>query len=165
MGEAAVTLSAAQAAFIEGPRSIYATSCDARFRPSLARLLGCIVADDRRQLILLAHPLQADRLLHDVEQSGVLAVVFNAPETHQTLQLKGTGRRLAAPPADAEALVQRHLDAFVAALGPRGFTPELVHAVIRGSPEPAVAIGFRPQTLFEQTPGPQAGQRIAGNAP
>lgn len=158
-----VTLSAAQAAFIEGPRSIYAAGRDAGRRPSLARLLACIVAGDRRRVLLLAHPAQARQLLGDVADNGALAVVFNAPETHQTLQLKGHGRCVPAS-SDAETLVQKRLDAFSVIVAPHGFTPALVHAIIRGSPGALAAIDFEPQALFEQTPGPQAGRRIADDA-
>jgi len=158
-----VTLSAAQAAFIEGPRSVYATGRDAARRPSLARVLGCVVADDRRRVLLIVQSVQARQVLRDVADNGALAIVFNAPETHQTLQMKGRGRCVA-PPPDAEALVQQRLAAFTAVIAPHGFAPELVHAIVRGSPDALTAIDFEPQALFEQTPGPQAGRRIADDA-
>lgn len=165
MGKPVTTLTIEQAAFVEGPRSIYVASHDARMQPTLARALGVQVADDRRGLILIVHPEQAAQLLRDLETNPDLAVVVNAPQTHQTLQLKGHAVRVALPTAETAALAERHFETFAAMIGTMGFNRPLVRVIMGGTPAVLAAIAFFPHTAFEQTPGPQAGQRIVGDAP
>ncbi|WP_043114167.1 pyridoxamine 5'-phosphate oxidase family protein [Solimonas soli] len=159
MGEHAATLSAAQAEFIQGPRSIFVASRDAARRPSLARAIGARVTDDRRGILLLLHRDQAAPVLRDVEPRGELAVVFTSPPTHQTLQLKGRATRVALP-ADAGARVRAQVDAFTEMIAALGFGAPLIDAMFRAAPDALAALAFAPAAVFEQTPGPQAGQRI-----
>ncbi len=165
MGNPVTTLTAEQAAFIAGPRSLYVASRDRQMRPTLARALGVRIADDRRGLLLIVHPEQAAQLLRDLDIDPDLAVVINAPETHRTLQLKGHAVRVALPPAETAALAERHFETFAAMIEPMGFSRPLVRVIIGGTPAALAAIAFVPHTAFEQTPGPQAGQRIPDHTP
>lgn len=163
MGEHAATLTAAQAAFIEGPRSIFVASRDASRQPSIARAIGACVATDRRSVLLLVNRLQAAQVLQDLGDGAPFAVVFTDPPTHQTLQLKGPAR-LAALPDDAAARASAHIDAFTVMIAELGFGAPLIDAMFRAAPDTLAAIHLAPQSVFEQTPGPQAGQRIGASS-
>ena len=165
-GSGTIPLTEAQAAFIAGPRSIFAASRGADGLPSLCRALACKVAADRRSVTVLLHPQRAAALLQDIAASGEIAVVFNEPPTHRTLQIKGRDARPVSTPADAAQSVDAHIEAFAQELDPMGFRGHLIGVVVRGAPEPnglvPVAVQFTPDAVFEQTPGPRAGARVSG---
>ena len=70
-------------------------------------------------------------------------------------------RALAA--ADSRAL-RRYGEAFAAEICALGYPAELAQALLAGVDEDAVGVGFEPSALFEQTPGPHAGERLEPKA-
>lgn len=148
------------AAFVCGPHSVIASSCDAEGLPSMARCLGCEVSADRCSVTLIFHARQAAALLRDIAATGRIAVVYNEPATHVTLQLKGRDARPIPTPEGAEALAGDHIDAFMGAVAPLGFSAELVRAVFLGTVTPVAAVQFTPEAAYQQTPGPKAGARL-----
>lgn len=160
MPKARLPLSDDELAFVCGPRSMYVAGCSPIRQLSLARALACRVSDDGAGLLLLLHPHQAADVLDAIEQTRRIAVVYSAPDTNKTLQLKGNdAERIAAPP-DTAALAAAHLAGFSAVIGPMGFDAALVHGLVRGTEVPLVAVRFTPQSRFEQTPGPTAGAQL-----
>lgn len=148
------------AAFIQGRISITAASRDARRLPSVARAAGCRVDRAANAVTLLLPTRQCGQLLADIAATGAIAVVFSEPSTHRTLQFKGSDARASAVEAGDEALVAAHRQAFVDEIVPLGYTRELaltVHSVPQGE---LSAIRFTVAEIFEQTPGPRAGERV-----
>lgn len=160
MSASAPTLTPAQIEFICGPRSIIAAAYDLQRRPAMARALGCKIGSDQRSVILLLHPRQGAALIQHAEASRRIAVVFSEPATHQTLQLKGDDVQAAATPDDADTIIGRRIDGFLAEISRQGFDREVAHGLVRGTPEPARALRFTISAGFEQTPGPSAGARL-----
>ena len=157
-------IDAAQAAFLQSGVSISAASTGTRAFPSISRVLGCCVADDRRRLTVMVARTHAQELLEDVAHSGRLALVFSQPSTNRTLQIKGDDARTGAPDARLIAAVHIHRDAFVAEVGPLGFPPPLVRSLLCCADEDIVAISFNPIAAYDQSPGPRAGALLKAGA-
>lgn len=143
--------------FIQKGVSINVASRDVRRVPSLTRALSCRVdADGKRLRIALARSQSSD-LLRDIETSGAVAVVFTEPSTHRTLQIKGSdAREVALEPADQVCLDLTHI-AFAAEIGQLGFDAVFTARLFHVAPDDLAVLAFTPQTVFQQTPGPNAG--------
>ncbi len=155
-------LDGAHAEFISGAVSINAASCRTGGFPALARGVGCRVADDRRSVNVLFGATAAGDVLDGVRRSGSIAIVFSDPGTHRTLQLKGDDALVLRSECGDEHLVARYRDAFVAVLAPYGHTEEMVRALLACPVDDLVVVHFTPTSAFSQTPGPHAGEPLAG---
>lgn len=145
------------AAFIQQGVAAAAASCNGDLQPSMARILACRVSPDRQRITLLLDRQHNQPLLSDAGSSQQLAVVFCLPSTEQALQIKGREVRCEALLADDAARVARHAEAFAVQIEPLGYTREFAGGY-HTAPADLVALSFAPVAIFEQTPGPQAGQ-------
>jgi hypothetical protein len=151
-------LDAAHADFIQGGVSILAASCTKSLTPVLARAVGCRVSGDRRRIKLLFPEGPARDLVAAVRAGAGLAAVFSQPSTHRTIQLKGRQAEVAAVgPGDA-GVAARYADAFVADVCPLGYSEDRIRALVGAGRAELVALAFRPDAAFLQTPGPRAGE-------
>ena len=159
---APVLIGADQADFIVGGVGISASTCRPGALPNMARCTGCRVSPDRRAITLLLAATPGAALLDDVRRTGAIAAVFSQPSTHHTLQLKGNdGRIVPLEPGD-QALAERYVDAFVAQLTPFGYPESVVRAFLASAPDDLAAVQFTVSAAFSQTPGPHAGEPLAG---
>lgn len=153
----AALLSADNLAFIQKGISISVASRDVRHVPSLSRALACRVSDDGSRLRLVLARSHSHDLLRDLEKSRAIAVVFTEPSTHRTLQIKGSDATLESPTPVDLAIIASSREAFGADILPLGFSREFTERLFAIEPADAVVVTFTPQTVFQQTPGPQAG--------
>lgn len=148
------------ARFIRGGVSISIASRDVRRVPSLARVAGCRLSADLRQVTVLVLKSQAGQLLQDIATTQAVAVVFSRPSTHHTLQLKGSDAAITPLlPGDA-GLAATHRNAFSDDIVPLGYARDFALAVHGFDADDLAAITFSPTDIFQQTPGPGAGGRI-----
>lgn len=154
------TLTEEHATFVQGSVSIVAASCDAQRIPSIGRATGCKVHPGRRRVSVFIAASQAPALLADIRASGRLAVAFNRPSTHRSLQLKSDDAVVRALAADELPLVGRYVEAFGLEITPLGQTSEQARVVFACTDGDLVAVDFTPNAAFEQTPGPNAGTPI-----
>jgi len=154
------------ARFITSHISIHVAACPEGGVATLARGLGCRIdaAEPERVRVLLARP-QALPLLDAVLANGRIAVVLNEPESHRTVQLKGTDARIDASDAADQSVLAPYRSAMAQRL--RIFdTPEpFVHALLACPPDELVTLSFTPEAVFGQTPGPRAGAPVSPDAP
>ena len=154
-------LSPAHEALIRRGVSVIVGSRDLAHRPSLMRGLGACLGDDGATVTVFLSRRQSRQLLSDIAATGRIAVVFSAPSTHETLQLKATRARLReADASDAPALA-RYRAAMVGELGAIGVGPDFAAAMLASELDDLVAVNFEPEQAFDQTPGPRAGAAIA----
>lgn len=145
-------------AHVQSGLSISLSGRDERLVASLAKAVGCRVADDRREVTMLVFAEAADAVLRDVARNGRLSVAFTQPSTNRTVQLKGHDARcVPTTPADL-ALARRWLALFMLELKPFGWQPEFLDAVFWHDPSQLMAIRFTVDSAFAQTPGPGAGK-------
>jgi hypothetical protein len=147
------------AAFVQGGVSITVASRDDRLVPSIAKGVGCRVGAGA-ELTVFAFACAAETVARDVARHGEVAVVFSQPTTNRTVQVKGHGAAIvAAQPADA-AVVRRYLALFAAELQPLGWDQHYVDALLGHDPSELLALRIVVSGLFQQTPGPGAGQAM-----
>jgi hypothetical protein len=129
--------------------------------PECARGCGAVVGTDRHSLTVFVAEALAQRTLANLADNGEIAITFSRPVDHRTLQVKGKVIEVR-PVTPAEQIVQeRYLASFVEQLYwigmPRSLTRRLHHT-------PAVALTLQARSLFVQTPGPTAGQKLESSS-
>lgn len=144
--------------------SVIVSSCGPDLSPSLMRAVGSQVDPQGTQVTVFLNRRQSAQLLHDVARSGRVAAVFSEPHSHRTVQLKSTRARLREVTPDDVPALQRYLLAMQGELGRIGFEPDFAAAMLAHRLEDLSAVSFAPEQAFDQTPGPRAGQQLAGPA-
>jgi len=146
---------------LHGPAFMQIGTRDDRLRPAHAFAVGAVVHDDRQTVTVFVPTARSGHVLRDLTENGRIALGV-ALASHEAYQLKGTYVS-SRPTNDAERARQ---EAYRAAL--------LVSALEAGYPEaiarpltqgfaytPGVAITFRAEEVFLQTPGPGAGTLLS----
>lgn len=148
-------------ALIKGPVAMSVATRDTALVPSLCHAYGCrwLVKEQVLRLFVLAG--EAQPLLADLAANGEIAAVFSDVRSFRSLQIKGNdGRAVPFDALDARERLRhyRQTSAELVALGfPEGPAQGYFSAPETG---PFVTLAFRPRDVFQQTPGPGAGQRL-----
>jgi hypothetical protein len=145
---------------LRGPAVMLVGSRDAALRPAHTCAVGAIVDDDRRTVTFFVPESRSARLLSDLRDNGRVAFSFGWV-SHEAYQLKGT--YLSARPTTADDIARQ--EAYRAALlvaAREAYPEELARPFALGvAYHPGVAITFRVDEVYRQTPGPGAGARMA----
>jgi len=152
-------LDEAAATFIRQRTSISVAARDADNLPDIARASGCLASADRRRLTVFLCPDQAAHVLDCLRDNGAIAVAVTRPSTHQTLQFKGRVVEIAPMSAADRAALAAYLESFVDEIGLLGYRAEFARAVVPHADD-CLAVTFEPTALFDQTPGPKAGEAL-----
>ena len=143
--------------------SVQVASRDERLRPSVMRAMGSIVDAARGTVTVFISRRQGGELLRDIEASGRIAVMFSQPSTHRTVQLKAAGATMRPAGPQDRAAIDRYVLGVVDDIVSIGYAAPLVRAIFAHRLEDLVAVTFTPTEAFEQTPGPRAGEPLAGS--
>ena len=146
---------------LHGPAYIQIGSRDEALRPRHTGAVSAMVHPDRRTVTVFVSAARAERVLRDLTQNGRMAVGAGMV-SHESYQLKGTYVS-SRPTDDADRARQ---EAYRAALLKdaleAGYPEALARSFCLGfAYTPGVAITFRAEEVFVQTPGPGAGSRLA----
>lgn len=158
----AVPLSDSTVAFVEREVAIDVASCDAERRPSACRGFACRVSPDRQRMTVFVRRGEGVRVLQDVLGSDAIAVVFCLPETEAALQIKGRHVSLSAATPEDDAHVAGYRQSFIDGVARLGYGRDFATVYMTTEPGQMVALTFTPEAIFEQTPGPRAGQHMEG---
>lgn len=156
----AALLSEDVAGFIQSGLSITVAARGERLVPSIARAVACRVDEARREVTVLLFSDAAGPLLHDIAANGRIAVCFNQPSTHRTVQLKSGAARPVPASAQDLAVARASLDRFGIEIAQLGWSPAFADALCWREPSHLVGLRFLPEAGFVQTPGPSAGQAL-----
>jgi len=146
--------------FLDRSLSVNVATSDRDGRPLVARAVAARVAPDGERLTVLIDGRANAALVAAVAGTGRLAVVFTEPSTHRSIQIKDDAASVAAPTVEEAALPGPYIDGFIAELAGMGFTEAFVRAVMEFDPADLVALHLDLAAVFDQTPGPKAGERI-----
>jgi hypothetical protein len=150
-------ISAELAAYLEAGVSITVGTRDGALNPDGARAWAVRVDADRVHLTVFVHAGAAPALLRNLEAHPEIALAFDRPIDNRACQVKGRFETSRRARADERAMVERQADGFLAQLETIGIPRALTAGWMVW---PAVAIRLRVTELFEQTPGPGAGEPL-----
>jgi hypothetical protein len=139
---------------------IYVATRDAVLVPESMLAMGVKPHADRRGVTVYLPEVIAPATLRNLEDNGRIAITLTRPIDHKSVQLKGRAiRTRRSEPSDRElqAVHRAALTEQFAAVGvPRSATRRLVWW-------PSIAVEVELEQVFTQTPGPRAGEPIAGH--
>jgi hypothetical protein len=151
------------AMFLESGVSVILGTRDTGLKPELVRGWGPRVREDGRRLDICLALGGAEATLENLRANGQLAMTVAHPCTYRSVQIKGRCVAIAEPDHDDLAAVERHRDAFARQSEPVGVSQafslafwqrELVRSPV------LVRISSAPERIFDQTPGPRAGEPL-----
>jgi len=146
------------AAFLEQGVGIHIGTRNDQPHPSGARAVAAKVEGGGSHLVVYVAEIAAVRLRADLESNGQAAVVFGRPEDERSCQVKGVLVEIRSATDSERPMLQKQWDGFLTQLEMIGI-PRV--SATNWTTWPAVAIRLKVTTIFEQTPGPQAGVQIA----
>jgi hypothetical protein len=129
---------------------------DAFLAPELVNGMGLRV--DAGVLTVLLPESLSSRTVANARANGEVAVVVVQPTTEKSVQLKGKLIELRSPGPEDLALQAAYLASLVHELAYVGVPPSLTRRIGRG---PVVVLRMRVRDVFDATPGPNAGRRLA----
>jgi hypothetical protein len=145
---------------LRGPAVMVVGTRDAGLRPAHVCAVGAVVDDDRRTVTFFVPESRSARLLSDLHDNGRVAFSFGVA-SHEAYQLKGI--YLSSRPTTGEdvALQEAYRTKLFAAMR-KVYAEEIARPYALGvAYQPGVAVTFRVDEVFLQTPGPGAGTRMA----
>jgi len=138
--------------------SILVGTRDAARRPEATRGVGAVVSPDRRRLTVFLPGAVSERAVANLRDNGLIAVGFSSVLDHQTLQVKGKTEEIRDARDDEREIVTRYHAAFAEILAVVGLPRTTVRYL---NVWPSVAVTFEVTDVFQQTPGPNAGERLS----
>jgi hypothetical protein len=146
------------AAFLQEGIAIQLGTRNAGLEPNGVRVVAAMVEDGGTHVVAFVPDTSARHVLPDLESNGQAALVFARPPDERACQLKGTFAGVRAATADERGMVQAQWDRWLERLATIGVArPAFDH----WPAWPCVAIRVRVNAIFNQTPGPGAGARLA----
>lgn len=145
---------------LSGPAFMQVGTRNAGLRPAHAWVVGARVHPDRETVTFFVPEGRARRVLNDLEANARVALGASFA-SHESYQLKGT--YVSARPTDAAdlALQEAYRASLFSAAREAGYPEEIARPFTLGfAYRPGVAITFRVEEIFVQTPGPDAGRKI-----
>ena len=143
--------------FLQQGVGIYIGTRNASLEPNGARAIAARVEPDGAILTIYLADVAAARILPDLESNGHAAVTFGRPVDERACQVKGAFVAARAARDDERPLLERQWEGFTRGLELIGVAPVARSAWPKW---PATAITLKPTAIFEQTPGPSAGQQV-----
>ena len=146
---------------LHGPTWIQIGSRDAALRPAHTVAVGAVVHDDRQTVTVFVPTARSGRVLRDLTGNGRIAVGL-ALASHESYQLKGT--YISSRPTDDtdRARQEARRAALLASALEAGYPETIARPLALGlAITPGVAITFRAEQVFLQTPGPGAGTLLS----
>lgn len=121
--------------------------------------VGCRVAPDGTMRVLLS-AVENAALLQAIRAGAALAVTFTTAPDHRAFQVKAPGATILPACSDDLPEMDRQIAVFIDELVELGFPPDLARGYAAFDPAQMIAVEFRPDRVFTQTPGPGAGAEL-----
>jgi len=147
--------------FIHGPVVMSVGTRDERLRPAHSFVVGAIVNQDRETITCFVLQSRAEKIMGNLTNNGTIALTVANP-SHECYQLKG--HYVSSRPVEAKdvAIQEIHRTKLLACMLQYGYPEQIAKPLILGFRyKPSVAITFRVEEIFLQTPGPEAGKKIS----
>jgi hypothetical protein len=146
---------------IHGPAFMHVGTRDERLHPTQAFAIGAVVHSDRETITFFVSESHSERILSDLKSNGRVAFVTGLP-THEAYQLKGVYVSSRLADAKDRTVQEIYRSKLLSAMIQSGYPEQIAKPLVLGfAYQPAVAITFRVEEIFLQTPGPEAGKKIS----
>lgn len=143
--------------FTQSCAAISVATRSAELVPHAVRGWGARVSPDCTSLeVFVDRPAAAD-IVDDLHDNGRVAVCFVDVVSLRAVQLKGRCVEVGDPRAEDWPWIDKHREAFTAAVAQVGFPPETTRNLWSTQ---VVRLRFVVDDLFNQTPGPLAGRPL-----
>lgn len=149
------TVDAALTEFLTSGLSLGVASRDDRLVPDVVRPAGVRVEPGGEEVTFFLATAIGAQLLRNLESNRRIALVASNVQDNRSVQLKGRVVEIRPARDDERPLMDQYRARFSRMLEPLGVPRSFA---VRTQVWPAVAIRFRVEALFLQTPGPSAGQ-------
>ncbi|MBI2059527.1 MAG: pyridoxamine 5'-phosphate oxidase family protein [Nitrospirae bacterium] len=148
--------------FLHGPVYIGVGTRDERLRPLHTWAMGMTVAADRKALTLFIPDKTSGRMLENLKHNGKVAVGVGSPVNNENYQLKGefaTSR----PTEPGEAAIQEiYRTKLLTTSIQAGYPEAIIKPLVMGfAYKPSLAVTVIVKEIYLQTPGPEAGKKMA----
>ncbi len=130
---------------------------DAEGLPTCCRGIAIQTADDFDTVTVYVPAATGQETVANLATTRRIAVSCNEPLSHDSIQLKGLTRSVKLAPATERDFVVGRLEEFAGTLEQIGLPRCVTRAVAHW---PAFAIDFSVEQVFDQTPGPRAGEEM-----
>jgi hypothetical protein len=146
---------------LHGPAFMQIGTRDEALRPAHTFAVGAVVHDDRRTVTVFVPVARSARVLRDLKENGRIALGITLA-SHEAYQLKGTYVS-SRPTDDAErARQEAYRAALLVSTLEAGYPEAIARPLTQGMAyTPGVAITFRAEEVYLQTPGPGAGTLLS----
>jgi hypothetical protein len=142
---------------VESGLSIVLGTADSDRMPSCCRAIAITTHDDFETVTIYVPVATSHETLANIATTRRVAVTCSQIPSHQSTQIKGVTRAVRLAPPSDRPFVQERLEALAESLNligmPRRFTRSMASW-------PAYAIDLSIEEVFDQTPGPKAGNLL-----
>ena len=146
---------------LQGPAFLQVGTRDEALRPAHTVAVGAVVHADRQTVTVFVSTARSGRVLRHLTGNGRVALAAGLA-SHEAYQVKGT--YLSSRPTDDadRARQEAYRAALLADALEAGYPEPIARPLTLGfAYTPGVAISFRVEEVFQQTPGPGAGTRLS----
>ena len=148
------------AEFLETRACLVLAAASESLIPELCLGVACLVSADRLKVRVVFDRRSAAPLLTLLPGSGLVALAGSQVLTMRTVQVKGVSASLEPLPAAERSRVAEAVARMRVEFDKIDFHDPYTVTLLDYDPNELVCVGFTPTAVFDQTPGPQAGQRI-----
>ena len=148
--------------FVEAGVSVLVGSRNARLVPECVRAVGARVERGNRDVTVFVPVATGAATIDNIADNGRVAVCFCRPRDHRTIQVKGRAVSVRHATARDREGVERYRERFGDELAWIGLPLRVSR---RFTYWPSHAVRLRIESIFDQTPGPGAGDPLPTEAP
>lgn len=138
----------------DGGTSVLVGTVDADGFPTCCRGIALATKDDFETVTVYIPAATGQETVANLATTRRIAVGASRPLTHETIQLKGLTRGVRLAPPSDEAFVRQRLAQFAEVLEEIGLPQHVTNSLAHW---PAFMIEVSVEQVFDQTPGPKAG--------
>lgn len=143
--------------FVAGGVSVLVGTVDAEGMPACCRAICVASRDDFESVTVYVPAATGQETVANVATTRRVAISCSHPLSHEAIQIKGVSLGVRLAPAGEEPFVRGRLTELAAVLDQIGLPRSVASSM---NCWPAFAIDVSIEQLFDQTPGPNAGNEI-----
>jgi len=146
--------------FIHGPQIALIGTRDRALRPTSTRVIGAIAQAEDDLITAMIADVTATATLANLADNGRVALVMSEFPSHRTYQFKGSCVDIKRCSESQKAVRNLYLEKLGARIAQYLWVQPPADYYERVIIDPAHAIRFKVEAMFNQTPGPQAGAAV-----